>query len=148
MKNNFEGMSKRDQETMEKITKTVKQKTKQRVYELHSQGYDVDHVQINYFNIKNLGRKHKVPEASTAMNWGDCVVQDEVTGLHYLCVIVSFDTKQMDINTFKMLIGISPRIHDWEYSDEDHLFIDKLAAYVDKVEIEKAGENEDGSGTL
>lgn len=130
---------KKDIETLNKIKAVITAKVKIRLHELSKQFPNLDHVQINYFNTEAL-KPHKVPERPTGLNWGDAVVQDPISKEYYLCVIVYFNKDNLNLNTFKMLLGMCSQTHIWEYSKQDNLYIDTLGVYVDKVEITKQTE--------
>ena len=127
----------RDIEALNKIKATVNKKVKERLDSLSEQFPDLKHVQINYFNTSALKPHKRIPERPTAMNWGDAVVQDQITKIYYLCCIVYFSPDNLDIATFKMLLDTTSKNHIWEYSDKDKIYIDQLGVYVDKVEFSK-----------
>ena len=137
-RNNY--LYKRDQENLARIQQAVNNSVRTRLDELRNDpNYNfsnLKHVQVNYFNILALKPK-RIPEAPTALNWGDAVVIDPNTNIPYLCCIVYFSPDKLTAEIFQMLLGLTSKVHNWKYSERDDLYIDQLGVYIDKVDFNK-----------
>lgn len=140
----------KDDLTLNKITTAINQKIKTRLIELQQdpQFSDLKHVQVNYFNISKLGIKYQNHlQRRVGMSYGDAVVKNTHNAPdqpeHYLCVNVFFDEDNLTAPIFQMLLGLTSKIHNWEYSEKDDIYIDLLGVYVDKLDFEKEA-NTDG----
>lgn len=142
----MDNRTKRDTENLNKIKSTLNKKIKRRLEELNNlpeyKDSPIKHVQVNYFNISKLGFKYQANKPKpVGMSYGDAVVRNTQLGPNqppsYLCVNIYFDEEQLTGAIYQVLLGLTSKVHNWEYSKEDDLYIDQLGVYVDRVDIEK-----------
>lgn len=139
----------KDAIALNKISSTLSSKIKRRVEELRQQDEfkDLQHVQVNYFNISKLGIKYQAKaNKPVGMSYGDAVVNNTQDApnqpKHYLCICVYFDEENLTSEIYQMMLGLTSKVHTWTYSKQDDIYIDELGVYVDRVDFEKDPEHE------
>lgn len=136
------------------ISGTISSKIKARLSSIRNDPKfgDLKHVQVNYFNIAKLGMKYqRLTNTPIGMSYGDVVVTNTQTGPdqpeNYLCVNVFFDEEPINTELFQMMLGLTSKLHNWQYSKADDIYIDTLGVYVDRVDFEKQTEGVDNDAS-
>lgn len=153
-KSNISTNTNTNTDTLAMISGTISSKIKARLSSIRNDPKfsDLKHVQVNYFNIAKLGMKYqRLTNTPIGMSYGDVVVTNTQTGPgqpeNYLCVNVYFDEEPINTELFQMMLGITSKLHNWQYSETDDIYIDTFGVYVDRVDFEKQTEGVDNDAS-
>lgn len=133
------GVSKSDSEVLNRIEQSINKKLKDRLLELK-----LNRASINYINVGSLHSKCNMYTVDQ--------IRTDDEGKSYLCFVVYFGTEINEQVVTACLEGI-PNTPIWEYSKNEHIYLDKKGMFINKLELTPTKVNneednqDDNSGT-